>query len=123
MAHHRHPAQPLEEKFVERFKIGNRLDRVRQQLYFKTLSCNQSPDKQIVRGAVLNRGVAAESGEMLSRRHDRLSEGELYSIQLPGDHYPGLKIAKHADGLELLEKRVFVRGHIQACDGAHFGIT
>src|SRR5580692_3196889 len=99
MAHHRHPAQPLEEKFVEGFKISHGLDGVRQKLHFETLPCNQSANEEIVSGAVLNSGVAAKSGEMLSRGHNRLSESELYPVQLPGNHDPGIEIAKHADGL------------------------
>src|SRR5271155_2105511 len=123
VAHHRHPAQALEEKFAQGAKIGDRLHGIGQELHFKTLFCNQTANKEIIRGPVLNGGVAAESGEMFSRSHNCLAERELDSVQLPGHQNTGIKIANHAYGLEFLDERVFVRGYVKSGDSASLRIA
>src|SRR5580700_2104722 len=117
VAHYRHPAQALKEKFAQGSKISDRLHGVRQELHFKTLFSNKTPDKQIIRRAPFNRGVAAESREMLSGGHNGLSERKLHTVQLPRHQNARIEVANHTDRLKLLEQRVLLRGHIQTRDG------
>src|SRR5579859_133868 len=104
-------------------KIGDCLDGIRQQGDLKTLLSNQPPDQQIIRGTVLDGGITSETSEIFSRGDDCLSEGELDAIQLPGNQDSGIKIAKHADGLEFLDKRAFVSGNVEAGYGANFRVA
>ncbi len=89
VAHHRHPAQPFKEKLTQGVKISDRFNGIGQELHFKTLLRNQTADQQIVRGTILDRGVATESGEMFSRGDNGLSKGELDSVQLTGHQDAG----------------------------------
>ncbi len=123
VSHNRHPTKALEEKFRQGSKISHSLDRVRQKLHFKALFGNQTSNEQIVRRAVLDRGVAAEFVEMLSRGNNRLAKREFDSVQLPRDQDAGVEITHHADGLELLEKGVLVCGNIQTGHRADFRIA
>ncbi len=119
VAHDSHPAQALEEKFAQGTKVSDSFDGVGQQFDFETLFRDQAADEEIIRRTVRDGGVAAEACEMFARRDDCLAEGELHSIQLARDENAGVKIADHADGLELLDECVFLRGDIEASDRAN----
>src|SRR5260370_27125096 len=75
--HHRHPAKPLDEKILQRIVVWNGLNGVRKQLDFKALFRDQSANQKIIRGTILDGLIAAESGDVRTRRDNRLSQREL----------------------------------------------
>ena len=53
------------QKVAQRSIIGNRRNRVGQKFHFVALFGDQAPHQQIIGGTILNRTIAAESGQSL----------------------------------------------------------
>src|SRR5260370_26235607 len=104
VAHHRHPAKPLDKKILQRIAIRNGLHGIRQQLDFKALLGDQSANEKVVRGTVLDGLITTESGEVRPRRDDGLPQGEFYAVQLPRHENSRIEIVNHADGLKMVRE-------------------
>src|SRR5690242_74246 len=77
VAHDGHPAKTLDEKVFQGIVVWDGTDGVWKQLDFETLLGNQAANEKIVSGTILDGLVAAESGKVLARGDDRLTESEL----------------------------------------------
>ena len=120
VAHHSHPAKPLDEKILHRIVIGNGLDGVREQLDFEALLRNQPADEKIISRTIFDGFVAAESSKVGARRDDRLSQSEFDSIELARHQNSGVEVGYHADGLKMLRKCLVLSGNVQAGHSSHF---
>src|SRR6266850_3426911 len=121
--HHCHPTKPLAEKRAGRIKVWHCLHRVREQLDLNSLLRDQTANQQIIGGLVFNRFVSAESSKARTGCNNGRSQGELNSIQLPGNQNSRVEIGIHADGLKMLRECFVLGGNVQAGHSSHFRIT
>src|SRR6202022_3020735 len=112
VAHHRHPAKPLDKKIFQRIAIRNGPHGIGQQLDFKALLGDQPADQKVIRGTVLDGLVTAESGEVRSGRDDGLPQGEFYAVQLPRHENSRIEIGNHADGLQMLRESLVLNRNV-----------
>src|SRR5712664_989941 len=123
VAHHCHPAKPLDEKILQRITIRNGLHGIGQQLDFKALLGDQPANQKVIRRAILDGLVTPETGEVRPRRDDGLPQGEFYAVQLPRHENPRIEIGNHADGLEMLGESLVLNRNVQAGHSTDLWIT
>src|SRR5258707_13065378 len=92
VSHNGNPAQTLIKQFIERPIIRDREDSVGKQLNFAALLGYQSPDPQIIRRTVLNRGVAAKGPKPRASCCNLRTGGKFHPIQLLRYNNSGLKV-------------------------------
>src|SRR5258707_3637628 len=92
VSHNRNPAQTLIKQFIERLIIRDREDSVGKKLNFVALLGYQSPNPQIIRRTVLNRGVAAKGPKPRASCCNRRTECKFHSIQLLRYKNSGIKV-------------------------------
>src|ERR1700722_19004074 len=81
-SHYSDPAQALMKQFIERLIIRDCGDSVGKKINFVALLSYQSPDQQIIRRTVFNRGVAAKGLKSCASCCNRRTQCKFHSIQL-----------------------------------------
>ena len=101
MAHDHEPAQAFVEKVAQGLIIGNRQNSVGLKFDFVALFGDEAAHQQIVGRTVLNRFIAAESGQPRARGGDGRPQRKLLSVKLTRDQDAGIEVGKHTNRLEI----------------------
>src|SRR6266850_641573 len=121
--HHRHPTEPLAEKRTRRVIVWYGLHRIGKQFDLQALLRDQASNQKIIGGPVFNGFVSAKFSKVRAGCDNGGPQGELNTIQLPGNQDSRIEIGIHAGGLEMLRESFVLGGNVETGYSADFGIA